>query len=173
MLKAIETVYNNHRFRSRLEARWAVFFNHLGIPWQYEPEGFDLNGLYYLPDFWLPDQKCWYEVKGSTPTVEEQEKAARLAKQSGFDVILAFGPVGDYPDDGFWIYRGGDAGYDNLYSWCVPSPIGPPCRSKVDPLPQYDLRFEGSNYRRDEFDWILDVAYSAAKQARFEHGAQP
>jgi hypothetical protein len=26
-IQAIETVYRGHRFRSRLEARWAVFFD--------------------------------------------------------------------------------------------------------------------------------------------------
>ena len=54
-MKIIETKYKGYRFRSRLEARWAVFFDELGIEWEYEPEGFDLgDGTYYLPDFRLP-----------------------------------------------------------------------------------------------------------------------
>lgn len=55
-MKAIETRYKGYRFRSRLEARWAVFFDALGIKWEYEPEGFvsDDGGM-YLPDFYLPD----------------------------------------------------------------------------------------------------------------------
>lgn len=164
MLKAIETTFMGYKFRSRLEARWAVFFDHLGIEWQYEPEGFDLNGLYYLPDFWLPQQQCWYEVKGQIPTVDEQEKAARLAKQSGKDVILAFGPVGEYPDDGAWIYKGGDAFFDDYYSWCVPDPKQNGwARHTINPLPQYDIRYAESNYRRSEFQWIIDMAYSKAR----------
>ena len=52
MIKAIETKYKGYRFRSRLEARWAVFFDACGYNWEYEPEGFDLgDGIYYLPDF--------------------------------------------------------------------------------------------------------------------------
>ena len=43
-IKPIETVYNGYRFRSRLEARWAVFFRAVGIEYQYEPEGFDMDG---------------------------------------------------------------------------------------------------------------------------------
>ncbi len=39
-MKPIETKYKGCRFRSRLEARWAVFFDALGIKWRYEPEGF-------------------------------------------------------------------------------------------------------------------------------------
>ena len=43
-IKAIETVYKGYKFRSRLEARWAVFFDALGVEWEYEPEGFELGG---------------------------------------------------------------------------------------------------------------------------------
>ena len=51
-MKAIETMYNGYRFRSRLEARWAVFFDALGVKYEYEPEGFLLpSGKCYLPDF--------------------------------------------------------------------------------------------------------------------------
>lgn len=51
-MKAIETVYNGYKFRSRLEARWAVFFDALGVKYEYEPEGLQLDdGTKYLPDF--------------------------------------------------------------------------------------------------------------------------
>ena len=54
-MKAIDTIYNGYKFRSRLEARWAVFFDAAGIKYEYEPEGFDLGGgCLYLPDFYLP-----------------------------------------------------------------------------------------------------------------------
>ena len=43
MIKAIETSYKGYRFRSRLEARWGVFFDALDIKWEYESEGFDLH----------------------------------------------------------------------------------------------------------------------------------
>lgn len=67
-IQAIETRYKGYRFRSRLEARWAVFFDALGVKWEYEPEGFMLppDGDHYLPDFrvWTPQGKpIWYEVK--------------------------------------------------------------------------------------------------------------
>lgn len=65
MTTAIETEYAGHRFRSRLEARWAVFFDHLDIKWLYEPQGYDLRGPQYLPDFWLPELGVWVEVKGA------------------------------------------------------------------------------------------------------------
>lgn len=64
MIKPIETKYKGYRFRSRLEARWAVFFDALGAQWEYEKEGYDLGkDGWYLPDFWLPELQCWVEIK--------------------------------------------------------------------------------------------------------------
>ena len=50
-IKAIETEYDGHRFRSRLEARWAVFFNAVGLTYEYEIEGFEMDGTRYLRTF--------------------------------------------------------------------------------------------------------------------------
>lgn len=63
-IKAIETKYKGYRFRSRLEARWAVFFDAAGIEWKYEQEGFEAeDGTRYLPDFYLPRFDTYVEVK--------------------------------------------------------------------------------------------------------------
>lgn len=75
-IKAIETRYAGCHFRSRLEARWAVFFDAMQIQWEYEPERFALPQTFeeserclpvrtYLPDFYLPENETWVEVKGS------------------------------------------------------------------------------------------------------------
>lgn len=45
----IPTLYKGIRFRSRLEAKWANFFDRLGWQWEYEP--FDCHG--WIPDFIL------------------------------------------------------------------------------------------------------------------------
>ena len=65
-ISAIETSYRGRRFRSRLEARWAVFFDSLRIPWRYEEQGYRIGERKrpYLPDFWLPEAGAWVEVKG-------------------------------------------------------------------------------------------------------------
>lgn len=65
-IKAIETRYDGYRFRSRLEARWAVTFNAMGLDWDYEPEGFHTaKGEMYLPDFHIKDFDTWIEIKPS------------------------------------------------------------------------------------------------------------
>lgn len=91
-IKPIETYYNGYRFRSRLEARWAVFFDSLHIKYEYEPQGFDLgDGLYYLPDFLLHDvvpryaqgdekQDLYVEVKG-TPNATDAKKIAKFSEK--------------------------------------------------------------------------------------------
>lgn len=67
-INAIETKYKGYRFRSRLEVRWAVFFDALGIKWEYELEGFDLgNAGYYLPDFYIPSWDMYLEIKPVLP----------------------------------------------------------------------------------------------------------
>lgn len=53
-IKPKETRYNGYKFRSRLEARWAVFFDVAGIKYQYEPDTYEFDGCSYLPDFFLP-----------------------------------------------------------------------------------------------------------------------
>lgn len=74
-LSAIQTRYQGCRFRSRLEARWAVFFDSLGIEWRYEPEGFAMWSVtWYLPDFYLPRGGWWIEIKGKEPNEDEIKK---------------------------------------------------------------------------------------------------
>ena len=103
-MKAIETFYKGYRFRSRLEARWAVFFDACGVKWEYEPEGFDLgDGLYYLPDFLLHDvytchgntgdnlchySNLWVEVKGVL-TEQDAKKILRFANVSDEEVFCS------------------------------------------------------------------------------------
>lgn len=76
-VKPIETHYRGFRFRSRLEARWAVFFDHIGLVWEYEKEGYKLpSGRQYLPDFFFPNFPytgneypggCFIEIKPTMP----------------------------------------------------------------------------------------------------------
>jgi len=102
-IKAIETRYKGYRFRSRLEARWAVFFDAMGLDWEYEPEGFDLGGgLYYLPDFRI-NKKIYVEVKGGMrdgvePSVDDKRKIMNFANQIDFDESIIV--LGDMPPAG-------------------------------------------------------------------------
>lgn len=65
MKYSIPIKYKGVRYRSKLEAQWAKFFDHFGIRHIYEPEVFVLDdGTKYLPDFYLPDSKQYFEVKG-------------------------------------------------------------------------------------------------------------
>ena len=78
-IKAIQTQYKGYHFRSRLEARYAVFFDALGLEWEYEMEGFELStGERYLPDFYLPEANLWLEIKGPKPTENELQKCITL-----------------------------------------------------------------------------------------------
>lgn len=82
------TTYNGIRFRSRLEADFARWFDENGMLWSYEAEGYRLaNGLSYLPDFFLPAQRAWFECKG-VMLDEDEAKILQLAHESNLDVFV-------------------------------------------------------------------------------------
>jgi len=60
-IKAHPTLYNGVRFRSRLEARWACFFDLLEWKWEYEP--IDFEG--WTPDFKIK-QPCGHSECGGS-----------------------------------------------------------------------------------------------------------
>ena len=91
-IKAIETNYKGYKFRSRLEARWAVFFDTAQIAWEYEPEGYILSdGRKYLPDFYLPDESMFVEVKGVTPDDNEFERLKCFSVEKDTPILLVCG----------------------------------------------------------------------------------
>jgi hypothetical protein len=104
MVKVIQTIYNGYHFRSRTEARWAVFFDSCGIKYSYEPEGyvFKHNGRDepYLPDFRLlnifSQRNLFLEVKGENFSSSEgyweyRSKLRSFCEESGFSIILCCG----------------------------------------------------------------------------------
>ena len=91
MINPIETLYKGIRFRSRLEARWAVFLDALNFKFVYEPDGYDLDGTWYLPDFWVPDWKAFLEIKPEQPTQEQMDKCQHLSTVTGHSVLLIAG----------------------------------------------------------------------------------
>lgn len=104
IIKAIETRYAGCHFRSRLEARWAVFFDHLGIQWEYEPQGFaGQYDTHYLPDFHLPHVRSgstvgvYVEVKGSDEQLRADSRKIGLCvdykSTPVSDGLLILGPV--------------------------------------------------------------------------------
>jgi hypothetical protein len=92
-IQAHETVYSGVRFRSRLEARWAAFFDLLKWKWEYEP--LDLGG--WVPDFVLTQGNILCEVKpfldipayrDGGPFSEVMEKMERCSIESGRESLL-------------------------------------------------------------------------------------
>jgi|SRR5215208_4017187 len=172
MLRPIDTVYNGYRFRSRLEARWAVFFDVLGVPYDYEPEGYDLGRVgWYLPDFWLPEQRCWVEIKPADNWTFHP-KIAALASGSGFQGLYVCGNpwFGDYGirhhlGDEDWSFcehphRFALGRRDEQELWVVHEDC---CWHCLNP------RTDDARYPLQEAPRIME-AYEAARGARFEHG---
>lgn len=130
-IKVIPTHYNGYYFRSRLEARWAVFFDALNIKYHYEPEGFLLHdGSYYLPDFYLDDFDLYVEIKPFDKSVVKhvgdgnkwERKCADFRDSTDRAILLCYG---DPAEDNFkYLFAfdtcdsgGGTSEYWALFTW--------------------------------------------------------
>lgn len=78
------TLYNEIWFKSRLEARWAVFFDCLGIEYLYEPQFYEVSAgyrdIWFKPDFLLPKLSKYIEIKFSEPLGTEHLKCSGWTK---------------------------------------------------------------------------------------------
>lgn len=173
MIKPIETYYKGYKFRSRLEARWAVFFDELGINWRYEHEGYKLyDGTWYLPDFWLPtfNGGMFVEVKPKF-TEEETQKCRDLCYESGQDVWLAE----DIPSERAYVYLSKDSREDCVVYYCgIPNHDKAFGQNRMFADPAYE-GMNGSYHIPPQYLYYggISEAVKAAKQARFEHGENP
>jgi hypothetical protein len=164
-IKAIETWYAGHRFRSRLEARWAVFFDQLGIPWQYEPQGFSVNGQAYLPDFYLPSDRTYVEVKGDP----RQLDMGLLTAFAEHHPLLLLGPIPDPPAE-----HQGDLGWLDLSQGYRVGFGNHQYKGRLWFHFNADVDLEHPLQPTvDEYERGVPRAYIAARSARFEHGEKP
>jgi len=157
MIKAIDTIYNGYKFCSRLEARWAVYFDKVGIKYEYEKEGYDLDGIWYLPDFWLEDfrtmsydggktwikESAYVEIKAQLPTEAEIKKLHLLCEATGKNGYIFC----DTPGAECWVVDVSNGVPPHEY-WFFDDNMSP---------------FSGN----DNKSWF---AAESARQSRFEHG---
>ena len=155
MIKPIETVYNGYRFRSRLEARWAVFFDALGIDWEYEYEGFDLDGEWYLPDFFLPSSMFFVEVKPAQLNDRERRLLNKLDDNPPKWAMGAVSAIGVPETPTFHYERSPTDGKWYLVEWSGNT--------------AFFIIQEGIARDSPRIQQAID----AAKFARFEHGEKP
>jgi hypothetical protein len=118
VIEAIPAVYAATRFRSTLEARWASFFDALGVRWEYEPASFIIPARKhaYTPDFRLPELEIIIEVKPCPVTdrdlVEKYEAYGPELVRRGECRLFLFAVGPPKPDmqlHGWW--RHGERGF--------------------------------------------------------------
>lgn len=175
-IQAIETVYKGYRFRSRLEARWAVFFDAMGVKWEYEPEGYVFDdGTKYLPDFYLHINRRLYwppsegksgvfvEVKGE---VTEEDKHKVLMFADHFPIIV----LGNIPDNE-WRYTDKCHETDYFYHSYLHIDGDPYCA--LFSINGNEPWIAGMDHDEWDFGESMNKALIKARQARFEHGETP
>ena len=192
-IKPIETRYKGYKFRSRLEAKWAVFFDACGIDWDYEPEGFCIDGeINYLPDFLLHDVfvqavgviDLYVEIKGIMTDVDAF-KIKSFAYGKKFEkgiyeiknpiLILGNIPKGETFDEKIKYMDNclfNSFNSIHLFSHELINNYGVRLA-----LPALDCNWEFRIFDLHIDDWIdeekTNLAYKKAQQARFEHGESP
>lgn len=193
MMKPIETRYHGCRFRSRLEAKWAVFFDCMDIEWEYEPEGYDLgDGIWYLPDFRLHGWKgrgsegheyLWAEVKGKLPMdAADWQKVSRFAGEHRQDhpfgdetyenPIITLGPI--YEDSEEFTDPGNDGSKSGpSFELVDVDTFGLGISIPKDGEYGFELCGCDSNYWTHSQCRSTDAALECARYARFEHGECP
>jgi hypothetical protein len=167
MIKAIETLYLGCRFRSRLEARWAVFFEAMNVKWYYEHEGYALSSGWYLPDFWLPGLELHVEIKPDGVC-----KHAKSFRDNVGGIVVTNG----LPDEGMTLYCWdmGDSSAgtsDRECLWTDTDGLKLCCNTSRS-LYLQDFCSEGAGAadipREQKVTHRLRAAFLAAKGARFD-----
>lgn len=108
---AIATTYRDFEFRSRLEAKWAAFFDLCGWKWSYEP--IDLGG--WIPDFALGERPTLVEIKPFFRIDQYTEAMEKIERSGCQEPVILLGAdatwgaqAGDHYIDGpqiGWIYE--------------------------------------------------------------------
>lgn len=198
-IKAIETRYKGYRFRSRLEARWAVFFDTIGWDWRYEHQGYVIgwdenDTLAWLPDFEIVTpigQHFYVEVKGDPNFFADERWLDRLDFNGGppgfpdcgwaedFDEnakpLLVLGDVPFCPKDPVDIAFPIVMHYKGVcHAWVVLRQKGLCYEARDQMVLEYGLKdFQPKVYPASEYDepdTDATHAISVARCARFEHG---
>lgn len=127
---AIPTDYHGHKFRSKLEAKWAFVLDRLGVVWEYEPEARQTEFGGYLPDFYLPMVKAgtWLEIKPLDAHGLEDRRWVEFVLQRKQSLVALFGlpdPFTDgtekepHPGSGLKIHAGGNIDYGYRLTMCA------------------------------------------------------
>lgn len=160
-MKAIDTIYKGYKFRSRLEARWAVFFEYSGYKWEYEKEGYELPSGKYLPDFFLPQFNAWVEVKPVKFTDAEKQKCKELSRFTESTVVMVVGIPNDILYATF--YYGEESMAVSLSKYAIGK--------------NWNVLYQpGGDIGEIDLSYVYNSDYipiRKASEARFEHGESP
>lgn len=93
MTTSFRTEHAGQKFRSRLEARWSIVFDAMGIAWRYEPRWVQLSDGRYLPDFELAhgNTMAYLEIKPCKVPARSLMRCEELAVQTQRPVLLFAG----------------------------------------------------------------------------------
>jgi len=176
----IPTEYDGTMYRSRTEARWAVFLTSLRCPFEYEPEGFRLpQAGGYIPDFYLTNVDKFIEIKPSVCVEGRESPVEEFAEVTDKSIYVFRGsPSCDnysgYPE---WVSAEvyfGRTGRDEGHQFC----ICPRCGTvdiqhdgRCDRIPcACQKSFHGDKGYNAEDDRLIGAYRRSSSAFRFKRG---
>jgi len=97
LLEKPSVKYAGITFAAQRHVEWAKFFTEHKIAWNYrEHEITVAQNKFYVPDFWLPNLMLFFVVSPRVPDRKDQDIAVNVARNTGFDVCVAWGNFSDY-----------------------------------------------------------------------------
>lgn len=175
------------------------FFDQLGISWEYEAQGYTVGPFGrrrpYLPDFYLPVQQTWVEVKGSiddlrysllVDAADPRHGLAPLADASWELQRIRLIMLGALPKSGYLhnalaVVGGEVVAAHSVVAACAPEvgahtflAVGHPVRASEDWSSERSAGLGANPLVTREAGFTVcehvQEAYVAARSARFEHG---
>lgn len=182
-IKAHPTKYADVWFRSRLEAKWAAFFDVAGWPWSYEP--LDLNG--WVPDFLLKFAKPMFvevkpaltedDFKSYAPKIDEAEQDHEVLLV-GVDVGLVVDAFDSGASIGMLREISEHNGKRSMW-WASAYPFRCSFCDKLSFCHSwggYNCRvsgcYEGDHHHGGEFDWPTRVMRDAHNRTQWRPGVE-
>jgi hypothetical protein len=161
-IKALPSFYAGVKFRSRLEARWARYFDLIGVEWEYEPEGYALPSGNYCPDFFCKFTRSRYgptsffvEVKPDhIGQIMVQQKLIELCQMTSEQVVCV---VGNPVMKEYWCW---EKDYDEDYE-------KESCGVSIS---KAGLERHGRLFYGENSFWGEEPFYEQASKMRFENG---
>lgn len=122
-------------YQNKQHARWGIFLEYIGVPFEYLPEPVILAGnISFQPDFWLPQQDCFMIISPDFFSSSKGQLAGLYFAQKTGKVLLRFWDcepgIEPTPDDDIIFHTGQFVTPEGDIDGCIEWGVCPNCGSR-------------------------------------------